>query len=114
MILGIVGGVVGTWFGAFALIILVMQGETDVRWLLPVSLFAAAGIAGIAGAALARSHPQPSWIVLGVARVVLLVVLSTSFAGLHAPWLSLLVSLFGIMLIAAAALEYVNRKGTRN
>ena len=77
MVLGILGSLPGMVFG-FAVMIAGMQEE----WLsafFPLGCLAmAVGVAGLVGAALARRHRKPSWILLGVASVRLL-----SSAGLH-------------------------------
>ena len=109
--LGIVGGIVGVCVGGYGLFVVVVMGEADKGWLAPISLLIAAGIAGLVGAALVGSRPQPSGMVLGTAGLVLLVVLTILFARRDAPWLVLISGLCGAVLIAAAAFAFRGRAG---
>ena len=104
MVVGVLGSVLGMVFG-YSVVIAGMQ-EVWLTVYLPLGCLAmAVGVAGLVGAALARRHRQPSWILLGGAGVALLLVISVSYIVYPVPhvWLW---SLSGILLIVGSALEF--------
>lgn len=110
MVMGILGGLLGVIFG-FPAMIAGME-EAWLTWFLPLGGAAMAmGLAGLVGAALARSHPKPSWIIMGVAGVVFLLVISVSFILYLDDSRMWLWTLSGVLLIAGSALEFAGRKG---
>ena len=110
MTLGIVGGIGGVLVG-FAVAIAGAE-EADLAELLPLGCIAIVmGLAGLAGAGLARGHPLPSLIIMGVAGVVLISVISVSqvvHTGYSHLWLW---NASGILLVAGSALGFAARKG---
>jgi len=110
MAMGILGGLLGMVFG-FPAMIAGMEEEW-LAWFLPLGGAAMAmGLAGLVGAALARRHPKPSWIIMGVAGVVFLLVVSVSFILYLADSRMWIWNLSGVLLIGGSALEFAGRKG---
>lgn len=108
MALGALGGVLGTVFG-FAAMIAGME-EAWLSAFFPLGLVAmAVGVAGLVGAALARCYRQPSWILMGIAGVVLVSVISAYvlYSGHSMAWVW---NVSGILLIAGSALEFAGPK----
>ena len=107
IVLGVLGGALGTVFG-FSVAIAGMQEAWLTAYLPLGGLAVAAGLAGLVGAALVRSHRRPSRVLLGTAGAVLLVVISVSHFFHPIPHLWLWYPV-GILLILAAGLTFGRR-----
>ncbi len=100
-------GLFGGWWGLIFAVVAATETRdfsTPTPWLPLVAIVMC--VAGLVATALALSRPQPSWIIMGAAGVLLVVatlVSYTSYSDQSDLWRWLLP---GILLIAGSALEF--------
>jgi len=104
--LGLFGGWWGLIFG-LAVATEARDFSTPTAWLPLVAIVMC--VAGLVATVLTRSHPRASWIIMGIAGVLLVVATLISYISYSDQsdlwrWL-----LPGILLVAGSALEFVGR-----
>jgi FtsH-binding integral membrane protein len=103
-------GLFAGWWGLIFAIVAATEARdfsTPTAWLPLVAIVLC--VAGLVATALALSHPQPSWMIMGFAGVVLVVATLVSYMSYSDQsdlwrWL-----LPGILLIVGSALEFAGR-----
>jgi hypothetical protein len=103
-------GLFAGWWGLIFAVVAATEARdfsTPTAWLPLVAIVMC--VAGLVATALALSHPRPSWIIMGVAGVLLVMATLVSYMSYSDQsdlwrWL-----LPGILLVAGSALEFAGR-----